>query len=272
MWKDFAKRWELVGPWVYGVLALGCSALFGAVAIAADIWPMGVFALVLLLAAVHRFWVGARILRAAHQGAKPVSHVIGERLEGRCFSAPASHSRGYESRDGVVVFVDGVAAFIPTSEWGNSVANLAASALVRKISMVEMPQNAEELYRLVESSGGHLLGAEWRWSLRGVSLVRPGQPDLIQVRISEPHRSLWRDLELDADRLATLKKVLFGSIALTLALVAVSVGIYFYTGDIEILQGCGCQAMLPVVVGVIVNIIVRKRTPSKGSPEESGPG
>ena len=251
---DLWASWVAFSPWFYGIAAILTAVALIAAAVIAQLWPLGVLALLLLALGVWNLSTGIRIWRAQQRGASPVSPLIPHgSVAGAGFAVSAAQTDADRTRSGMVVIVDGIAAFVPLTEWQSLAGGtLAAVAYLRvsKIAMLDMPQSVDELRALVETHQGLWLDQAWAWSMPGRMLIRTTPPSMVSVRLREPHARLWAARPLDEGAAALLKKLLAVGVILALVLVGGGGVAWQVTGDPEYLQAGIGYAVLLVILGL----------------------
>ncbi len=250
-------RWAMVTPWIYGALALFMAVVSGAVAVAMVFWPAGVVSLLLLGVAVWNFSTGRRIRQAWAEGKSPVSVLMGGSGRGAGFVAIAQQNDARRARQGVVAIVDGVAAFVPQSDWSGHFVNtlaMVSSVGISKVVMLPIPQSLAQLHALVEMHQGFYLDRAWVWSIPGRMLTSPEDPSVVSVKLGEPHIGLWKSIPNAAD---VKRKTLMVMVGLATVFLVGGVVAWLLTQNNEFLQ----SGVFCFVLTIIVSVVALRRLP-----------
>lgn len=253
MLSELLAVWVTLAPWFFGIAGL---LLFGVLTLAAVLlqaWPLGLLAALMLAAGLWNLRTGFRIRAAQARGAAPVSpRILDGSRHGRGYTAAAKQVVGSQTRDGVVVIVDGVAAFVPRTGWyGVAVGALSAASVlaVTEVLMMDVPQSVEVLRGLVASTDGFYLDRRsWAWSTRGQFLTCVDPPSMVSVRLPQPHSDMWADRPATPQQRTLLRT--FAVVGAVLFAVFLGGGVLGWrvTGDTDHLISGGWFAAMVLIV------------------------
>jgi hypothetical protein len=255
-------------PWIGLILAaqVFVAVLFGWLALALQDWSAGFVAVLALIGAAWHGSVLLRVRAAQAEGAVPLTPQ--GTTAARTFACKATHSQGARSREGVMVVISDLAAFVPIAPWRGVAGQLLRALFsvripTTRVVLARLPASRDELVALVHANQGMFVDASWAWHPSGGMLVRAGE--VLITRLPQAHAPLWPRIADDPQaRRAAMFKATIAMSVVAVALAGLGALARLITGDPDYLVAGLAYAGLVLVALAIALFAVSRTTDGAG--------